>query len=114
MFLVLTFLTNIIAQEDWFWQNPLPQGNPLYDVHIFNSNTAIVVGNIGTVMKTTDGGTSWNMQRYAGGWSNNLYSVHFVDSNIGWAVGHTGQILQTTDGGEIWNRQADATVATLN
>ena len=60
----------------------------------------------GIILKTTDGGTSWNTQ--ITGTSYQLYSVHFSDSNFGWAVGYDGNtssgiILNTTDGGINWN-----------
>ena len=47
---------NAMAQEGWFWQNPLPQGNTLTDIFVFDQNTAIAVGSSGTILKTIDGG----------------------------------------------------------
>ena len=49
----------VVFGQGWEWQNPLPQGNTLRDVQLFSANTAIAVGDAGTVMKTTDGGESW-------------------------------------------------------
>jgi photosystem II stability/assembly factor-like uncharacterized protein len=86
------------AQGGWFWQNPLPQGNILFNVHVLGPNTAITVGAAGTVMKTTDGGESWDIQHYADGATTNLSSVHFINSNIGYAIGgniFTGVVLKT-------------------
>ena len=43
---LITFLllTNLIyAQEGWFWENPLPTGNTLYDIHFANLNKAYIV-----------------------------------------------------------------------
>jgi len=39
------------AQSGWYWQNPLPQGNPLVD-----ANTGTAVGNFGTILRTNNGG----------------------------------------------------------
>ena len=107
----LFFQLTAIAQDGWFWQNPLPQGNSLKDIYVFDENTAIAVGNAGTVMKTTDSGTSWNIQYYAGETTMNQNSVYFTDDNTGWIVGlgeihqdHYGLILKTTDGGKNWNK----------
>jgi len=47
------------AQEGWFWQNPLPQGNNLNSIHFIDSNIGWAVGHTGTVLKTTNGGTDW-------------------------------------------------------
>jgi len=46
----------LVAQDGWFWQKPLPQGNSLSAVKVFDENTAIVVGSAGTIMKTSNGG----------------------------------------------------------
>jgi photosystem II stability/assembly factor-like uncharacterized protein len=102
--ILLVQLTSL-AQQGWFWQNPLPQGNPLEDIYVFDENTAIAVGGVSTVIKTTDGGTSWNVQHYAGGTTERLFSVHFTNNNTGWAVGDNGTILKTTNGGTNWNPQ---------
>ena len=95
------FQLTTFAQEGWFWQNPLPQGNALRDIYVFDENTAIAVGNAGTVIKTTDSGTSWNIQHYAGGTTSNLFSVHFTDNDTGWVVGYYGNILKTITGGVV-------------
>lgn len=56
------------------------------------------VGAAGTVLKTIDGGNSWQSQN--SGVSATLRSVHFVDANVGYAVGDNGTVLKTTTGGE--------------
>lgn len=41
----LSLLTNqSFAQQGWFWQNPLPQGNPLYGISFTDANTGTAVG----------------------------------------------------------------------
>src|SRR6266851_813998 len=93
-----------VAQSGWFWQNPLPQGNPLWAVSVFDSDNATVVGASGTILRTTDGGATWMAQ--TSGTTNNLRGVSFVDANTGTAVGAGETILRTTDGGATWTRQA--------
>jgi hypothetical protein len=51
----------LFSQTNWFWQNPLPQGNSLMDVIAFNSDSAIAVGQESTIIKTTNGGIEWNI-----------------------------------------------------
>jgi photosystem II stability/assembly factor-like uncharacterized protein len=53
---------NVFAQDGWFWQNPLPQGNTLNDIFVFDENEAIAVDGSGTVIKTVDSGDSWTVQ----------------------------------------------------
>ena len=104
--LVASFLLSnkMMAQSGWFWQNPLPTGQTLKDVHVFDENTKIAVGEAGTIIKTTDGGISWFSQ--SSGTSDELNSVYFVDSNTGWIVGRGSTILKTTNGGTNWISQA--------
>src|SRR3972149_1165762 len=97
--------TQIADSEGWFWQYPKPQGNILRDIFIFDSTTAIVVGDLGTVIKTYDGGDSWNVQHHAGGTDIDLYSIHFTDAVNGWAAGgiwfeNKNVLIKTTDGGQ--------------
>ena len=103
LFLILFSSGNTINAQNctWKWQNPLPQGNTLNSIRFINNNTGWAVGNTGTILKTTDAGTSW--LRISSGTFNNLQSVFFVDSISGWVAGDNGTILRTTDGGLNWN-----------
>ena len=48
--------------SQWHWQNPLPQGNNLRGASFVDANTGTVVGEYGTIVRTTDGGNSWTIQ----------------------------------------------------
>src|SRR6266487_1622861 len=48
--------------SQWHWQNPLPQGNTLRGASFVDANTGTVVGDYGTIVRTTDGGNSWTVQ----------------------------------------------------
>src|SRR6266513_296579 len=81
----------------WRWQNPLPQGNNLRGVSVVNANASTLVGDYGTIVRTTDGGNNWTIQ--SSGTTQTLWAVSFTDSSNGTAVGEVGTILTTTDGG---------------
>lgn len=85
----------------WYWQNPLPQGNDLWDVWVFDSTTVVAVGNFGTIIKSNDGGQTWIFP--SSGIINGIYGIHFANDNIGWASGGHGRMLKTTDGGNTWD-----------
>ncbi len=72
----------------------------LNGVHMLDANTGWIVGNSGTILKTTNGGGAWMPQ--TSGTTANLRDVHFVDANRGWAVSDGGVILTTSDGGATW------------
>ena len=100
------------AQSGWFWQNPLPQGNPLLAAAALDANTVVAVGDFGTILRSTDGGASWTLQ--SSGTTNGLLGVSFVDANTGTAVGGSGTILRTDDGGASWTRQSSGTMHSLH
>ena len=55
-FLICLTLISGFAFSQWTWQNPLPQGNALNSVCFTDANTGYVVGDCGTIVKTTNGG----------------------------------------------------------
>src|SRR4029450_12530441 len=59
-----------------------------------------VVGDSGTILKTTDAGATW--APLVSGTTTTLHGVYFLDANEGVAVGEQGLILRTTDGGAAW------------
>jgi photosystem II stability/assembly factor-like uncharacterized protein len=106
------FIRGAFAQttddNGWKWQFPKPQGNTLRDIYLFNKSSAIAVGDFGTVIKTTDGGNSWDVQHHAGGTAIQLNSVYFIDELNGWTAGGTyssnnNVLLKTGDGGNTWH-----------
>jgi len=110
-FLFIILYSSTIYSQGWFWQNPLPQGNDLMDIFIIDATTAVAIGRVGTIIKTSDEGTTWEFQ--TSGTNYNLNSVYFTDSNIGWIVGDGGTILKTTDGGTHWNTEISGTIKIL-
>ena len=68
-------------------------------------STGWAVGEMGTIVKTTDGGTTWTQQK--SGTTSNLSSVVFIDTNTGWVTcPGIERILKTTDGGATWTAQS--------
>ena len=65
------------GQSNWTYRNPLPQGNRLNDIHIFDTNTAIAIGSAETVMRTTNGGTSRTVQHYVADKTDNLRDLFY-------------------------------------
>ena len=65
--------------------------------------SAFVVGDAGTIFKTTDAGMTWSP--LTSGTTNTLHDVYFFDATQGVAVGEQGLILRTTDGGAVAGRR---------
>ena len=91
-------LSNSVSGQtsDWFWQNPLPQGNDLSSVSFIDEFTGYVVGDAGTIIKTTDGGDSWTLQSSSS--TKYFYGVSFATAENGIAV-TWDEIFITSDGG---------------
>jgi photosystem II stability/assembly factor-like uncharacterized protein len=69
------------------------------------------VGNYGSIIKTSDGGATWDTTIHSSV-TQNLLSVYFTDVNTGYAVGEGGVILKTTGGG-FWYQLVSGTNQTL-
>ena len=65
-----------------------------------NQNIGLVVGNNGSIRKTTDGGETW-ISKFSGTTAE-LNSVKFFNINLAAACGNNGTFLISTDGGETW------------
>jgi photosystem II stability/assembly factor-like uncharacterized protein len=76
--------------------------NLLYKVHFPANDTGYVVGELGTILKTTDGGTNWITLN--SGTTLTLRGVYFATAITGFAVGDSGIILKTDDGGINWTK----------
>ena len=109
--LIISLVINLDAQEEWYWQNPLPQGNSLRDIQIIDDNIVYAIGHYGSIIKTTDGGNNWHLLK--SNVKTTLYSMCFIDEITGWIVGGAGTILKTEDGGENWIQQDVGTEAWL-
>ncbi|MFN2376907.1 MAG: YCF48-related protein [Candidatus Binatia bacterium] len=100
-------------------------GNGLFSISFASDNkTGWVVGQGGTIQKTTDGGKTWTTQggkifmsdecRAAGGDPDAtdesdkcplapLFAVSVVDQNNAYAIGDRSTLTTTNDGGKSWN-----------
>ena len=106
-FFIFTLQISLFAQNHWFYQNPLPQGNTLHSVQLVSDDVGWAVGDCGTIIKTTDGGITWKSQSIREPYD--LYSADFINLNKGFIVGgeinlfyDSGTFLKTTDGGSNW------------
>jgi ELWxxDGT repeat protein len=57
--------------------------------------------NPSSILKTTNGGHTWNQLSYTS-YSANFNSVWFTNANTGFVCGSSGTLLHTTDGGNSW------------
>ncbi len=72
----------------------------LNDVFMIDTTTALVVGNNGVMLKTTNSGTTW-VPKSAGLY--NWTSIGFANAFFGVVVGYGNAAAVTTNGGETWS-----------
>lgn len=104
----------------------------LHDVHFWDNQNGLVVGDSGLLLVTADGGKTWTKKEinmrppgadagqrpgrppsaeggppagFRGGGTPTLYNIYFVNEKVGFITGARGTILKTEDSGKTWNRK---------
>ena len=81
------------------WLHPQPQGNAIGDVDFLDGKLGWAVGDLGTMLRTTDGGESWSL--LPSGIRADMASVSLASASVAWISGR--EILRhTEDGGMTW------------
>jgi photosystem II stability/assembly factor-like uncharacterized protein len=70
------------------------------------NHVAYVSGGMGTILKTTSGGSNWFSQVFSP--TGDMTSIYFLNESTGWSVGYSSPlqktlIAKTTNGGANWN-----------
>jgi photosystem II stability/assembly factor-like uncharacterized protein len=100
------------ADGSALWLNPGPQGDELNGVSCAAASNCVAVGATGTILSSTDGGSSWTSPN--SGTSSDLYAVSCPSFLVCVAVGASGAILKSSDGGQSWSAQASGTQQDLS
>jgi len=97
---LITFNINSVSKAGW---ELIPTGSNAYLTSIFfiDTNTGYIGGINGFLSKTTNGGSSWNIQDpiFA---SPFVRDLSFINANTGFLCGDAGFIRKTTTGGTTW------------
>ena len=99
IFISIFFLVCQISYSQWEWQNPYPQGNHLNDLFFIDENIGWAAGEFGIIMKTYDGGNTWELIPPPIDW--HFYSIYFTDSLTGYICTFR-QVMKSVDGGYTW------------
>ena len=99
LFLLLAVVGVAMAQQ---WKE-LHTGvtENLYDICCIDTNNVLACGQNGVIVKTTDGGQTW--EQINSNTNTNLHLLRFANENIGFACGND-TFLKTTDGGDTWTK----------
>lgn len=107
----------LFSQPSFFWQHPLPSGNQMNTVRFVDQSTGFAVGDLGTILKTTNAGVNWTQQNSPINASLlDLYCINLSTVVItGTLFGNptnNGIILKSTNSGDTWNIINNQTNAT--
>ncbi len=84
----------------------------IHDVDFVSPQAGWLVGRFGTVMASSDGGSSWSVQPKTSPYWQFLYSIKMLNELEGWFGGSQGKVWRTTDSGGLWQeRSAGASTA---
>lgn len=72
----------------------------LYSVSFPTKDIGYVLGKKSTLLKTTDGGNTWNDISLSG--NSDYKEIYFINILTGFITGRSGHILKTDDGGSTW------------
>ena len=89
--------------KDWS-QVQMPVDTQLIDLYFIDDKEGWAVGELNTIVHTTDGGKTWEVQRYDFESENPLLNVFFFDNKKGIAIGAYGSMVKTFDGGQTWEK----------
>ena len=91
------------ADEGRTWtQVQVPGSANLTAVYFMDDKHGWAVGHAELILRTADGGDSWERVHFAPENLQPLLDVWFADSERGLAVGAYGVIYASTDGGRVW------------
>ncbi|MCL4511930.1 MAG: YCF48-related protein [Bacteroidetes bacterium] len=99
-------LTALNAQSQWVNQSPDTLLRAYRTVFMLDGQTGWIGGDYGAILKTTDGGGSWFVQRSTSSMFDDVSEIRFVDKSTGYCLASTNfasVLLTTSDGGDTWN-----------
>ena len=92
----------IEASPLYTWAQPRPQGNPVHDLEFVDDSVGYAVGEHGTVLRTDDGGASWELVSDVNELTADLFAVVILaDGDLLAAGSHPG-LFRSNDGGATW------------
>ena len=94
-----------------YWDEVYESPSALFDIQMVNFQVGYACGWDGLIVKTTDGGNTWNeLSHPAPG--KDFWSLDFINTNSGYVVGDS-TILKTTDGGNTWISESQNAFTTM-
>jgi photosystem II stability/assembly factor-like uncharacterized protein len=103
----------VSADQGAHWTSSrLKEDTQITTLQFLDAQQAYALGEFGTVLRSTDGGASWQrLPKIAGDFY--PYDARFISVQEGYASGLAGVMLATHDGGQHWQREDNSSGAAL-
>ncbi len=99
-FVFLFVLSHLLFSQSGWEQLDSGTSSTLRAVHFLDVSTGYVAGDNGTILKTTNGGETWED---VSEFTDDFYGIHFLSPDTGVVAGANGLIVRTLDGGNNWS-----------
>jgi photosystem II stability/assembly factor-like uncharacterized protein len=96
---ILSLSEKTFSQTEWEWKNPVPAGTRISSICFTNTTNAIAAGQNGSLIRSTDGGTTWKVAQQLT--LKEINCLTFGNEDFGVAAGKEC-IYTTTDAGKTW------------
>jgi len=87
--------------DDWTIAET-PVNNLLLKTHSYNGEVVIVTGYDGIILRSSDGGDTFEQVPSGVGSGTDLWGVQMLNDTLGWVCGMNQTLLKTTDAGQTW------------
>jgi len=104
--ILLGINSTVFSQTPYWKKHQSPVNGTLRNLIFIDSLTGWAAGDMGTIIHTSDGGKSWEIQNSTA--QTYILDIHFINKDIGWALKwndvfpFNSVILKTTNGGTEW------------
>ena len=92
-------------QQTQWQQAEVPVQSLLTAVTFKSPELGWACGHDASIIKTTDGGKSWQLQQYLPQLERPCLDIEFIDKQRGYAIGAYGMFYETKDGGQTWQKR---------
>jgi len=101
---------HVVLSDDrgvtWHQAKSVPTQSTLTGVTFANKDLGFAVGHDATVIRTADGGETWDLVYNDSESEMAFMTVYFENEKRGFAMGAFSFIVETTDGGETWEERS--------
>lgn len=108
LFIFTLLLFSVAVRSQWIKQS-VDTTASLRGLSVVNEKVVWASGTGGTVIRTVDGGKTWNVMTVAGAERQDFRDVEAFDANTAYILsignGESSRIYKTTDGGTTWKEQ---------